>query len=234
MDAKPVPKQNQQKKPVKSAGAQKGQDSKATPSKKYDLQEIVDLHTTHLLHLDEMFSTLQGELQEIRSLVALDKGSKVEKDPTVLVEKSSPAKKGSAQKKPQSAKPKSSAVQTQVKNTKPQTTRGSGKKSDSIPAAAKTPKSSVKSQPKTPEGTKKPAKTLETQDPSEIRILIPGEIVDRINALTSQKKITQTQLGDETDLPQKVIYEISERKLKELSSTSILKITAVLKKYETK
>jgi DNA-binding Xre family transcriptional regulator len=62
---------------------------------------------------------------------------------------------------------------------------------------------------------------------------IPQEISDRINALTAQKKVTQTQLGKETDLSQKKIHEIASRKVRDLHQDVINRLTAVIKKYET-
>jgi len=61
---------------------------------------------------------------------------------------------------------------------------------------------------------------------------IPQEIADRINALTAQKKVTQTQLGKETDLSQKKIHEIASRKVKDLNKEILSRLSAVIKKYE--
>ena len=63
---------------------------------------------------------------------------------------------------------------------------------------------------------------------------IPQEISDRINALTSQKIVTQTQLGKETELSQKKIHEIASRKVKDLNQDVINRLNTVIKKYETK
>ena len=60
------------KKSVKQDGARKQENSKTTASAKTEIQEIIDLHTTHLLHMDEMLTSLQVELKEIRGLIGSD------------------------------------------------------------------------------------------------------------------------------------------------------------------
>lgn len=81
---------------------------------------------------------------------------------------------------------------------------------------------------------KKPAAKAGSKSVLEDIIEIPQDIADRINALTQQKKVTQTQLGKETDLSQKKIHEIAARKVKDLNKDIIARLTAVIKKYEAK
>jgi hypothetical protein len=69
---------------------------------------------------------------------------------------------------------------------------------------------------------------------SDIHSPIPNDIPGRISALTMKKVVTQTQFGHDVGLPQKVIYEITTRKRKELNPSTIQKINATLKKYESK
>lgn len=65
-------------------------------------------------------------------------------------------------------------------------------------------------------------------------IVIPNDIANRINSLTSKKRVTQTDLGKEVEMSQKEIHEIVTRKIKELSKEKIDLIYVALKKYETK
>lgn len=65
-------------------------------------------------------------------------------------------------------------------------------------------------------------------------IVIPNDIANRINSLTSKKRVTQTQLGKEVEMSQKEIHEIVTRKIKEISKEKIDRINAALNKYETK
>lgn len=82
-----------------------------------------------------------------------------------------------------------------------------------------------------------PAKNVKkpvSQAFSDNFMAIPADFAERITALTSKKKITQTQLGKEVDLSQKVIHEIVSGKLKDLDKEKVRMIAAVLKKYEGK
>jgi len=81
---------------------------------------------------------------------------------------------------------------------------------------------------------KKPASKAGSKSALEDIIEIPKEIADRINALTQAKKVTQTQLGKETDLSQKKIHEIASRKVRDLNKDIIARLTTVIKKYEAK
>jgi len=81
---------------------------------------------------------------------------------------------------------------------------------------------------------KKPAAKAGSKSVLEDIVEIPHDIADRINALTQQKIVTQTQLGKETDLSQKKIHEIAARKVKDLNKDIIARLTAVIKKYEAK
>lgn len=112
---------------------------------------------------------------------------------------------------------KALTVQSSSKITKP---GAAVKKVVKTPSALKT-KKTVRVQP----GTK-----IET----EMLVPIPGDIPDRISTLTLKKVITQTQFGHEVGLSQKVIYEITTKKRKELTPPTIQKIEAALKKYESK
>ena len=122
-----------------------------------------------------------------------------------------------------------------------------GSKSVAIPksAPAKAPVKKVQkvvSKPVVkPKVTKSAASTVKkivkpaiTKSFADDLIEIPKDISDRINALTSKKKVTQTQLGKEVDLSQKAIHEIAARKKKDLNKDVIKKIQIVLKKYESK
>lgn len=112
---------------------------------------------------------------------------------------------------------KALAVQPSAKATK---ISGSSKKVMKSPVAGK--------------GTKAVRKPPARKDDVEINAIIPNDIPGRISALTLKKVVTQTQFGHDVGLPQKVIYEITTKKLKELNPTTIQKITTVLKKYEGK
>jgi hypothetical protein len=87
---------------------------------------------------------------------------------------------------------------------------------------------------KTATAAKKPASKAGSKSALEDIIEIPKEIADRINALTQAKKVTQTQLGKETDLSQKKIHEIASRKVRDLNKDIIARLTTVIKKYEAK
>ncbi|MCA1916363.1 hypothetical protein [Methanospirillum hungatei] len=144
------------------------------------------------------------------------------------------------------------SLDAEVKEIKKQVT--SEEKPAPVASKAKTPvKSAVKSSKsvsavsarKTSAPAKKPAKApaaaakkpgsqAGSRSALEDIIEIPKEIADRINALTQAKKVTQTQLGKETDLSQKKIHEIASRKVRDLNKDIIARLTAVIKKYEAK
>lgn len=167
------------------------------------------------------------------------------------VKAKAPAKKAPAQKKVAAAKPKVVAIQkAETKAITVSPAVKAAKKPAAKPATkapAKTiaaPKTQAKA-PVKPAAAKKPVKKpvvktaksaakTAAKPGSESSVPIPNDIADRINALTAKKKVTQTQFGTDVDLPQKVIYEISTRKLKELSPAVIQKINVALKKYESK
>lgn len=161
--------------------------------------------------------------------------------------KSTPAKKTSAPKKPAAKKPapKTAVAKpavkslTVVESSKTKKPAAPAKKTVKAPAtSAKTTKTSaaakkvVKSAPsKTTTPAKKP---VAKRSDADIQTSIPNDIPGRISALTMKKVVTQTQFGHEVGLPQKVIYEITTKKRKELNPATIQKITTVLKKYESK
>lgn len=101
----------------------------------------------------------------------------------------------------------------------------------SKPAAAPKPPAKKPVPAKTSATVKKPAAK---KADSEIHAPVPADIPDRISALTMKKIVTQTQFGHDVGLPQKVIYEITTKKRKELNPEIIQKITATLKKYESR
>lgn len=329
MVSKYSPKTKREIKPVKHEGAPNQQRSKTMKSEKNDVQDIIDLHTKHLLQMDEILTSLQIELKEIRSVISSDKEdlidiSKVEKnqtdiswhglidpareytlkevfaitkipsstlstaksrgqivtrntggvhkwvvrgadllawdkkrsshsgiDPVASYEKTSPVKtktpvkKGQALKKSQSIPSKTRVVNPVAKTAPKNTVPKSKAKELSVPSSAKRAPILVKAPLKTPAEPKRAAKvpaipsepeekTPGTQKSSQTPDQILHDIADRINALTAQKKVTQTQFGQEVDLSQNVIHEISTRKVKGLSQASIKRIIKVLKKYESK
>lgn len=334
MVAKSTPKTIQQKKPVKPAVAKKQPVSKPAITEEYDILEVVDLHTKHLLQMDEMFSSLQDELKDIRKLIVSEKVSQTDKarveakkssdsswhvlidpgreytqkeiialtkisQPTLSMAKvrghivtkvpagkrgwvvlgsdllvwdnaraihtdqrtvasakkaaqgkaKDPVKKVQAQKKPVPAKAKAVEGEAPANTTKAVAVQKVGTKALTVQESVKAVTTPAKTPAKDPaKAPAKPKKTVKapvattgkgvrkpvSKDSSETQVAVPADLADRINALTAMKKITQTQFGIEVDLPQKVIYEISTKKLKELSPASIQKITTVLKKYESK
>ena len=148
------------------------------------------------------------------------------------VDSKAPVKNVHEQKKSQPTKSKSLVVQTPVNITTALTVQKDETKDLTTPALVKSkPKKSVKA-PVVVTGTevKKPG----SKTPSETFVLIPEDIIDRINALWAKKKVNLTQFGNEVDLPMELIYDISSRKLKTLSQTSIQKISTGLEKYESK
>ncbi|MFH0966280.1 MAG: hypothetical protein V1862_01150, partial [Methanobacteriota archaeon] len=136
----------------------------------------------------------------------------------------------------QAVSSKESKVQTPVKTTTAVTVQKKETQALTTSTPTKTVKPTVgskKSASKVVNTTSDPqvkAGKAQTRNPN----LIPDDIPDRINALTLKKKITQTEFGNAVDMPQKLIYEISTRKLKELSPENIQKITVALKKFESK
>lgn len=324
MVTKSITKPVQRKKPVKAAVVKKPQTIQPAASEKYDVQKVVELHEKQLLKMDEMVSSLQNELKDIRSLIVTEKVSQTDKareetrkssdsswhvlidsdreytqkeiiaitkisQPTLsmakvrghIVTKVPVGKRGwvvlgsdlltwdngraiHTDQKPVTGAKKAVVAKKSVKKAQPQkkaapakaqvvSAEASSKPAKSVavqkvgtkaltsttsaktvkpvakPAApsAKPAKAPVKS---TAKSVKKPV----SKTGSETQALIPDDIADRINALTVNKKVTQTQFGNEVDLPQKVIYEIASKKLKEISPASIQKIITVLKKYESK
>lgn len=320
----------QRKKPLKPDGAPKQQSPQMTSSEKKDLLEIIDLHTKHLLQMDEMLSSMKDEFVDIRGLVISGKESQIDtsgneskersdyswhalidpnreytqkeinsitkippstlstaksrgyiptkfrvgkrgwvvlgsdlltwdaeraihsvKDLIVTGEKKkavkskTPERKESVQKKSKPAKSKTFTIQTPVKTTKELTVQKSETKDLALPVSPKTTPTPVPSPTNTPLKSKRtvkaPAESQGTRGKKsgsktsiETHVPIPDDIADRINTLTTKKKVNQTQFGDEVDLPQEVIYEISTRKLKKLSPERIQKMVTVLKKYESK
>ena len=322
MVTRSLPKGIQVKKQVKKPVNQIKMPANITPPEKNNVQEILELHSKHLLKLDEMLLTLHDELKEIKGLVV---GKKNERPETsigvvkgesdtawhVLIEpdreytqkeiigitkisqptlsmakarghiitrvpagergwvvlgsdlltwdrgraihtekktvvnskkktpaKKSPVKKGTGQLV-RAGTQKALVVQTPSKTSKTLTVQ---KKETRALATTPPSSQSVKSPAVVRKGGKSqaipPKKVVKVQPVTKLRsesqTLIPDDIPDRINSLTLEKKLTQTQFGNEVDLPQKVIYEITSRKLKELSPVSLQKITTVLKKYESK
>jgi len=162
--------------------------------------------------------------------------------------KSVPAKKTPVVKKPAAKKPapKTAVAKPAVKSLT--VVESSKAKKPAAPAkkTVKAPATSTKTSTKTSTATKKVVKTApsKTTTPAkkpvtkrsdaDIQTSIPNDIPGRISALTMKKVVTQTQFGHEVGLPQKVIYEITTKKRKELSPATIQKITTVLKKYESK
>jgi hypothetical protein len=302
-----IQRKNQMKKPV----SQKKQASSKTSPGTHNMQEVLDLHSKHLLQIDEMLASLHTELKEIKELVVSEKITQSQKNivpqkkeadtawhvliepnreytqkeiigitkisqPTLSMAKARghivtrvPAgqrgwvvlgsdlltwdraraihqdrKKPASTKKTATGKKKTAGktvkrqlvqaakqnevdVQSQAKATKSLIVQ---KKETRALTSASAPTKAVTKSGISKKGTKtQPAKKIQ----SENQILIPDDIPGRITALTQKRKITQTQFGNEVDLPQKVIYEISTRKMKELSPVHIQKITAVLQKYES-
>ena len=231
MVVKSTSKSTVQKKAVKpSISSRQKKITPPTPEKN-NFQEIIDLHTKHLLQLDEMISSLQKDVSDIRNILVQEKKpvSRASSKPTASAVKVTPGK--TLAKKPKVTRSKTVAVSV------PQSTaiQKAEKKELSAPVSTKSIKTPVKSTKKTL--VKTPVKTVKkpvVTSVSEAPVTIPSNIADRINALTAKKIVNQTQLGADSDLPQNIIHEISTRKLKRISPVSIEKITAALKKYETK
>ena len=198
-------------------------------SEKLNQFEIIEIHK-HLLQIEKIINSLQKELNDIRRLISHDNGGQIGKNPVIHIAKVSPATTETpeitvqAKNKPRSVRSKALAVQTSEKTTRKSTVQTTKSKSADWSGRKKahTPiKDSWKKMNK-----------RDSKASFETLLPIPKDFPDRINALTSQKKITQTQFGKEADLSQMVIYEISERKLKEINPFNIWKIANVLKKYE--
>ncbi len=324
MVTRSLPKGIQRKNPANKPVKQQKQVATQTSPVKSDIQEILDLHTKHLLQMDELLSSVQDELKAIKGLVTEKKISQTEKAKTpaktetgtswhVLIEPDrkytqkeiigitnisqptlSMAKarghivtsvpvgergwvvRGSdlltwdsaraihADKKPAAAKKKTTPAKkkTPVKTSKTQQVQADKSKvlvqtpvkTTAVTVQKKEPKALTTQVPaktvKTPVAPKKVvSKVVKTAPAAQIKAvktpavpktqsrnpnLIPNDVPDRINALTQKKKITQTEFGNAVDMPQKMIYEISTRKLKELSPENIQKITSALKKFESK
>ena len=183
-------------------------------AEKKDLQVIVDLQAKQLQKLEAMFTTLDADVKDIKKIVS-QQVVKTETEPVAKVAPKTaiPVKKPvkAPVKKVAKAVSKPASFQTTVK----------------APVKAKKPVKPVKiPAPST-------AKKVESMSFSDDLIAIPNDIPDRINALTTKKKVTQTNLGKEVDLSQKVIHEIATRKMKDLNKDKIKKITLALKKYES-
>lgn len=196
-----------QKKTTTSPVKAVSRNSDSSQSDLVKIQEIIALQNKHLEKLDAMVSSLTSELSDIKSLIGKTT-PETRKDPV----------KPTASK---SAKPgvKSVAVARPVKTSlvsvkKPAT---SSSAASGVPAKKAPVKSAVTS-----------------KTSSDAPVIIPKDIADRINALTSKKVINQNQLATDVELPQNVIYEISTRKLKRISPISIEKIQTALKSYESK
>ena len=115
------------------------------------------------------------------------------------------------------------------KETKALTVQSSSKTTKSGAAVKKVVKAPV-----TAKTTKSPKVQPAPKNETEMQVPIPGDIPNRISSLTLKKVVTQTQFGHDVGLSQKVIYEITTKKRKELTSPTIQKIEAALKKYESK
>lgn len=183
-------------------------------AEKKNLQVIVDLHTKQLQKLEAMFTALDADVKDIKKMVS-QQAVKTETKPVAKVT-------------PKTAAPLKKSVKVPVK-----------KVTNEISKTA-----SVQTTVKAPVKAKKPVKPVKTTAPSAAKkigsksfsddlIAIPNDIPDRINALTTKKKVTQTNLGKEVDLSQKVIHEIATRKVKDLNKEKIKKITLALKKFES-
>lgn len=178
-----------------------------------DLQTIIDLHTKQLQKLDMMYSEIQGELRDLKKLIP---GLPIDKD----VKKSIPLVAKKAPVKPVVKKP----VKTAVKSVPVKPSLKTQAKTATKPTKLAKPVTAVKNQ----------VKSNVSSSFSDSLVLIPKDIPNRINNLTLKKKVTQTQLGKEVDLSQKVIHEIATRKMKDINKDTLSKIVTVLKKYETK
>lgn len=135
--------------------------------------------------------------------------------------------------------PKSLAVPQSTKTGKTVVVAKKETKALTVKAATKTSKTSAAAKkPVKTQVAAKPAKVVKKppvkKTGNEINAPIPNDIPNRISALTLKKIVTQTQFGHDVGLPQKVIYEITTRKRKELNPETIQKISAALKKYESK
>lgn len=175
-------------------------------SENFNLQAIVDLHSKELKKLDQMYISLQNELMEIQKQIS---GLKIN-----IVETKKPV-----------IKPKKTATSS-VKVPE--------RKNSKITSKVSSKSASVKSVTKIPAKGKKEIKSHSDSLFIDDIIVIPKEIPERINSLTSKKKVTQNQIAKELDISQKEIHEIATRKVKDINKDKLLKITAVLKKYETK
>lgn len=249
MAIKQTPKIISRKKAVKPAVTQKSQGSRPDEPQMSDIPKIVDIQAKQIYQLNKTVSSLQEELKEIRGMIRSNEGTGTEVKPAQSAKTSAPARVKATEKKVPTPKKAPVAVskaptKAPARTSKALTVQENETKAITVKPAAKkatTPtKKPVKPTALKETGESKVAtparrgrKTAQTVS-SEAPVAIPSNIADRINALTTKKKITQTKFGEEVDLPQKVIYDISERKLKTLSLEKIQKITAVLKKYESK
>ena len=244
MAIKTTPTVISRKKTTKPVATPKMQSPKANNLEGTDIRKIVDLQAQQIIQLNKTVSSLQDELKDIKGLIHSNERTGTEKKPVVSPKTTVPVKTKTSGQKTQTPKkslaavPKTAAVKPPAKSSKPLPVQEKESK-----AVAKKAVTSIKSKAKTPvpkeinEPVSVPVKRgrkLVQNVSSDAPVAIPSNFADRINALTAKKKITQTQFGLEVDLPQKVIYDLSERKVKTLSLEKIQKITTVLKKYESK
>ncbi|MDD1728157.1 MAG: helix-turn-helix transcriptional regulator [Methanospirillum sp.] len=232
MAIKPSTKVAVQKKPVKAAAPVKKPVTKSVSKAVVkpettdiaDMRKVIDLQAKQLMQLNKSVATLQTELKSVKSQLAAKEATP----------KAAPAK---APAKP-AAKP---AAKTPAKPTAKAPVKAPAK--PAAKPAAKTPaKPTVKAPVKAPAkpvakpAAKTPAKRGRklVQPAANTMVPIPESIADRLNDLSTKKKITLTRFAEETDLSQTLIYDIAAKKLKTISFERIQKITTTLKKYETK
>lgn len=213
MVTKPTTKKTTSKKPVSTKTPAKAPIAKpAAPEN--NLQKVVDIQAKQIQKMEKMIQSLDAEVKEIKKQVKAE-------------EKPAPAPVASKAKTPVKA-PVKAPVKTPAKPAAKSSKAVSAAPVKKASAPAKKP---VKA-PAAP--AKKPVVKAGSKSVLEDIIEIPKEIADRINALTQAKKVTQTQLGKETDLSQKKIHEIASRKVRDLNKDIIARLTTVIKKYEAK
>lgn len=193
------------KKTVQKKTIAKKTTAPVVPVVKKDLEAIVDQQAKQIQKMDAMLTVLDKELKDIKKKVSQDVAVPAAK-PVVKAAPKTPIRAKAPAKKVQKAVSKPIAVKTAAK------TPVKAKKVVRAPVSA--------------------AKKMDSKTFSDDLVEIPADIPNRINDLTSKKKVTQTQLGKDVDLSQKAIHEIASRKVKELNKDKLKKITLALKKYE--
>ncbi len=198
---------------------------KATPasvnaSEMADLKKIIDMQAKQLLQLNKTVRVLQTELKDVKEQI----GSETAKQAPAA--KATPIKAAPA-------KTAATKARTPVKKTTVA----------AKPVAAKTPAKTAAAKARSAVATKKaePVKSAPAkrgrklvQPALDTMVPVPVSVSERLNALTSTKKITQTKFAEEVDLPTNLIFDIAAQKVKTISLERIQKISTALKKFETK